>query len=427
MSYILKALRKSQMERDLGKVPTLEVPYQSEPERTPRRWWPWVLAVALLANLSIMAAYAWEYVIPAGEEGATLSSAIDAVVHEAPVHEAPPAAITPALPRLEANQDQGPADQRNDDPQAAEAETLPPAPEVPLPEDPPLSVQATATGQGEDEAAESLDQATLVTAFQLVPATTGDEPPEEDPQPRAALSSVLTPAVPTQASASNLEEGAMSRPASRSLAQPSIDEAPPSAEPAPPAARQIAQLEPPPAAAPLPAEPHPLVPRRRPKDEAWSNRTAAAKKSQMAALAEPQASAPLPPVNAIQEVSELPLVPPQEIPGEDLTGASAPAQTAHAPAVLERAIGELDGNGGTPRDADLPRYEQLSRELRAKMPQITLSAHVFDPDPARRFARINKEKFREGDEVARDLWLDAVTVQGIILSYDGTRFWMGGF
>jgi general secretion pathway protein B len=147
----------------------------------------------------------------------------------------------------------------------------------------------------------------------------------------------------------------------------------------------------------------------------------------MAALAEPQASPPLPPVNAIQEVSELPLVPPQEIPGEDLTGASAPAQTAHAPAVLGRAIGELDGNGDTPRDADLPRYEQLSRELRAKMPQIKLSAHVFDPDPARRFARINKEKFREGDEVARDLWLDAVTVEGIILSYDGTRFWMGGF
>jgi general secretion pathway protein B len=386
MSYILKALRKSQMERDLGKLPTLEVPYQAGPERTPRKWWPWVLAVALLANLSIMAAYAWEYVIPAGEEGATLSSAMNAVVHEAPS-----ASTTPAIPRLEAA----------------------PAQETPLP--------------GEDETAESLDQAALAEAFQLVPATTGDEPPEEDPQPPAALSSVLAPAVPTQASASTLEEGARSRPASRSLAQPSIDEAPPSAEPAPPAARQIAQLEPPPAAAPLPAEPHPLVPRRRPKDETWSNRTAAAKKLQMAALAEPQASPPLPPVNAIQEVSELPLVPPQEIPGEDLTGASAPAQTAHAPAVLGRAIGELDGNGDTPRDADLPRYEQLSRELRAKMPQITLSAHVFDPDPARRFARINKEKFREGDEVARDLWLDAVTVQGIILSYDGTRFWMGGF
>jgi general secretion pathway protein B len=402
------------MERDLGKVPTLEVPYQSEPERTPRRWWPWVLAVALLANLSIMAAYAWEYVIPAGDEGATLSSAMNAIVHEAPVHEAPvheapvheapvpeapPSSTTPAIPRLEVNQ----------------------------PEDPPLSVQETATGRGEDQTAESLDQATLATAFQLVPATTGDEPAEEDPQPPAALSSVLTLAAPTQASASTLEEGARSRPASRSLAQPSIDEAPPSAEPTPPAARQIARLEPSPAATPLPAEPHPLVPRRRPKDEAWSNRTAAAEKTQMAALAEPQASAPLPPVNVIQEVSEVPLVPPQEIPEEELTGESAPAQTAHAPTVLKKSLGEVGGNGATPRDADLPRYEQLSRELRAEMPQITLSAHVFDPDPTRRFARINKEKFREGDEVAQSLWLDAVTVQGIILSYDGTRFSMGGY
>ena len=381
MSYILKALRKSQMERDLGKVPTLEVPYQSEPERTPRRWWPWVLAVALLANLSIMAAYAWEYVIPAGEEGAPLSSAMNAVVHEAPS-----TSTTPAIPALEAAQVQ----------------------ETPLP--------------GVDEPAENLDQAALAETFQLVPATTGDEPPEENPQPPADLSLVLTPALPTQVSASTLEEGARSRPASRSLAQPSIDEAPPSAEPAPPATQQIAQMEPPPA-----AEPQPLVPRRRPKDEAWSNRTVAAKNTQMAALAEPQALAPLPPVTVIQEVSELPLVPPQEIPEEDLTGGSAPAQSAYAPAVLEKAIGELDGNGGIPRDADLPRYEQLSRELRAKMPQVTLSAHVFDPDPARRFARINKEKFREGDEVAQNLWLDAVTVQGIILSYDGTRFWMGGY
>jgi general secretion pathway protein B len=345
-----------------------------------------VLAVVLLANLSIMAAYAWEYVIPAGEEGATLSSAMNAVVHEAPS-----TSTTPPIPGLE----------------AASAQ------ETPLP--------------GEDEMAVSLDQAALAEAFQLVPAKTGEGALEEDPQPSAALSSVLTPAVPTQASASTLKEGAKSRPASRSLAQPSIDEAPPSAESAPPAARQIAQLEPPPAAAPLPAEPHPLVPRRRPKDEAWSIKTAAAKQTQMAALAKPQALAPLPPVNVIQEVSEVPLVPPQEIPEEELTGGNAPAQTAHAPAVLERTIGELDGNGATLRDADLPRFEQLSRELRAEMPQITLSAHVFDPDPARRFARINKEKFREGDEVAQGLRLDAVTVQGIILSYDGTRFWMGGY
>jgi general secretion pathway protein B len=386
MSYILKALRKSQMERDLGNVPTLEVPYQSEPERAPRRWWPWVLAVALLANLSIMAAYAWEYVIPAGEEGATLSSAVNTVVQEAP-----PSSTTPAIPKLEAA----------------------PAQETSLP--------------GEDETAESLDQAALAEAFQLVPATTGDGPLEEDLQPPAALSRVLTPAASTQASAFTLEKGARSRPANRSLAQPSIDETPPSAEPAPPAARQIAQLNSPPAAAPLPAEPHPFVPRRRPKDEAWSNRAVAAKPTQMAALAEPQAPAPLPPVNAIQEVSEVPLVPPQEIPEEDLTGGSAPAQTAYAPAVLKKSLGELDGNGGTARDADLPRYEQLSRELRAEMPQIRLSAHVFDPDPTRRFARINKEKYREGDEIAQDLWLDAVTVQGIILRYAGTRFWMGSF
>jgi general secretion pathway protein B len=54
VSYILDALRKAERERNLGQVPTLDgLPVDSTPVR--RRFWPWILGVALIANAIIVA------------------------------------------------------------------------------------------------------------------------------------------------------------------------------------------------------------------------------------------------------------------------------------------------------------------------------------------------------------------------------------
>lgn len=62
MSYILDALRKAERERELAKVPTLASVHQSA-EAPPRRLWPWIALVVILANVG---AIAWLVTSPPG-------------------------------------------------------------------------------------------------------------------------------------------------------------------------------------------------------------------------------------------------------------------------------------------------------------------------------------------------------------------------
>ena len=56
MSYILEALRKAERERTLGKVPNLGSTHIT-PSLSPRRRWPWLLALVALVNGIALAAF----------------------------------------------------------------------------------------------------------------------------------------------------------------------------------------------------------------------------------------------------------------------------------------------------------------------------------------------------------------------------------
>ena len=58
MSYILKALKKSQQDRDRGSVPKLTRAPEPAPGRE-RRLWPWWLAGALAVNVVAVAGGLW--------------------------------------------------------------------------------------------------------------------------------------------------------------------------------------------------------------------------------------------------------------------------------------------------------------------------------------------------------------------------------
>lgn len=100
MSYILDALRRSQAERERGRVPGLDAQPgagAAPPPPRPRVPWRWWLA-ALLGLAAVLALWAWRTqpnAVPAAPPmPAANSSAADAAVATAPAP--PPAASTPA-------------------------------------------------------------------------------------------------------------------------------------------------------------------------------------------------------------------------------------------------------------------------------------------------------------------------------------------
>ena len=378
MSYILKALRKSQKERDLGQVPSISLDHGDEPAGPKRRWWPWILGLALLANLGVMAAYAWEYVIPQSDGSRQGGSQQQATLPTLPGPDLDESYEEPAIPqpRQEASPAPAAASEAADNSARAEnldAETAP----DPLP----------------------LEEEVLAKAFQLTPLEPGGSDGPSASGPAEGTAETSAPRVRDDGK-KPMDAG----PKVRLLPPAPFDEASPGDTAGPPVPASNSQLAALQLTAPAPVSPLPPQPRRRPDSPALPH--------------SPPAS-----LTAAQVVESLPLVTPQPPLGEQ--AAALPAAAPREPAVGGSTIGRVEGEGQSL--SGLPRYEELAESLRAEMPTIVLSVHVFDPDPNRRFARINRRKLREGDTIAQDLWLDSVTPQGVILRYADTRFIIGNF
>ncbi len=76
--------------------------------------------------------------------------------------------------------------------------------------------------------------------------------------------------------------------------------------------------------------------------------------------------------------------------------------------------------------AQLPRYSDLSRDMRERMSPLAMSMHFYNSEPNRRLVRINDQLLREGDWVSRDLELVEITPNGVILDFLGTAFELPG-
>jgi general secretion pathway protein B len=79
-----------------------------------------------------------------------------------------------------------------------------------------------------------------------------------------------------------------------------------------------------------------------------------------------------------------------------------------------------------PETAQLPRYADLSLDLRERMSPLAMSMHFYNSEPNRRLVRINDQLLREGDWVSRDLELVEITQNGVVLDFLGTAFELRG-
>lgn len=70
------------------------------------------------------------------------------------------------------------------------------------------------------------------------------------------------------------------------------------------------------------------------------------------------------------------------------------------------------------RNANLPSYGDVSNQV----PAMRLDLHVYDAEPARRYAFINMKKVREGETTGDGSRVLEITRDGVVLDYRSTEF-----
>ena len=91
--------------------------------------------------------------------------------------------------------------------------------------------------------------------------------------------------------------------------------------------------------------------------------------------------------------------------------AQAAPREARAPGVAVRR----------PATQGLPSRDDLILEGIA-VPEVSMSLHVYDPDPARRFAFINGNRIQEGVVLANGIMIQSIAPEGVILLWQNRRF-----
>ena len=72
-------------------------------------------------------------------------------------------------------------------------------------------------------------------------------------------------------------------------------------------------------------------------------------------------------------------------------------------------------------DPGVPDLRELPANIRAKLPALTLSVHIYSKTPGSRMASINGQILREGQQFGA-LRLQTITPKGVILNFEGQEF-----
>ena len=76
----------------------------------------------------------------------------------------------------------------------------------------------------------------------------------------------------------------------------------------------------------------------------------------------------------------------------------------------------------TVRTTNVPTIDQLRLNGSLQLAELHLDIHVYSEDPAGRFVFINMVKHREQSRIAEGPVINAITPDGVILSYQGRDF-----
>jgi len=145
-------------------------------------------------------------------------------------------------------------------------------------------------------------------------------------------------------------------------------------------------------------------------------------------------AAPLPAPRAAATVqpppspSAGPAAPPESRPEPVLSGAEYRAGTAnpddYAPAV-EPQRQRMDGvhvTSGT--ESGFKSYADAQANPDLHLPVLRVDLHVYAANPQERFVLINMRRLHEGDTLPEGGHLESITPDGVVVSYQGTKFFL---
>ncbi len=72
------------------------------------------------------------------------------------------------------------------------------------------------------------------------------------------------------------------------------------------------------------------------------------------------------------------------------------------------------------------KLSELPPSIRQELPEINISAHIYSNNTSSRIVNINGSVIREGGKISPGLYVDEITVTGVILKYNEYRFSMRG-
>ncbi len=78
----------------------------------------------------------------------------------------------------------------------------------------------------------------------------------------------------------------------------------------------------------------------------------------------------------------------------------------------------------TPDEAYAPLLSETEYDFQAQLPDMRLDVHVYKKRPESRFVLINMEKYREGQKMPSGIVIEAIVIEGVMMSYQGQRFLM---
>lgn len=368
MSYILKALKKSEQERARGTVPKLATARADDGEERSRIW-PMVATAALSVNIAVVALILWQPGPLFWESG----------IAEAEIAPAPASRAVEPVTVAEAGTEYAAA--------------------MPMPADRSQSFEPSA----KLAPPEPLGQPAATEAPAAQPRAADPPGPEQvarqDPEPAtvAAQAAVPIDAGPDRAqtmSGHGGDDALAARPLPAALTE--------AAEPAEASAEARVRLA---ALSPRTVEPEPMATGRAVGAAPIPGRKPVALPAPVVEIRSPLSDRRPAVVTAVVEETQL---------------ARAVAEPAVEP-VAESADGGLDS--GLYRD--LPELWQMPPAFRAGVPKLNISVHVYAPQPSSRFVIIDRKKYWEGDELNNGLLIEAIVPQGLVMDYQGRQFRIG--